>query len=130
MLIASCASAATAEGALGIAVAAVTIVFVVMYGVLLQSCAEKCSAAIRRAAALLLLALWVVAAGVLTFRGPFVATGNGYFAVWIGFACSIAASSVRSLVAPSSMKKPSAVSPNFSTVASFSGARVRSGSGS
>ena len=32
----------------------------------------------------------VVAAGVLTFRGPFVATGNGYCGTWLGFACALA----------------------------------------
>ncbi len=28
--------------------------------------------------------LWVFVAGVTTFRGPFLVTGNGYFSVWAG----------------------------------------------
>ena len=27
---------------------------------------------------------------VPAFRGPFVATGNGYFGTWLGFACALA----------------------------------------
>jgi len=31
--------------------------------------------------------LWLVLACLVTFRGPFVTTGNGYFASWVGAAC-------------------------------------------
>jgi len=36
--------------------------------------------------------LWLVLAGLTTFRGPFLTTGNGYFGVWFGaaMACSAA----------------------------------------
>ncbi len=32
---------------------------------------------------------WGAAAGIITFQGPFTSTGNGYFAVWAGFLCSV-----------------------------------------
>ena len=39
---------------------------------------------------------WILVAGLLTFRGPFLLTGNGYFGVWGGaFASIYAASSAR-----------------------------------
>ena len=40
--------------------------------------------------AALLLCMWMCAAGVLTFRGPFhLVTGNGYFASWLGLLCAL-----------------------------------------
>jgi len=38
---------------------------------------------------LILLALWVAAAIWLTFVGPFLLTGNGYFATWLGLFCAV-----------------------------------------
>ena len=39
--------------------------------------------------ALFLAVWWGVAMGILTFGGPFTTTSNGYFSVWLGFACSV-----------------------------------------
>ena len=44
----------------------------------------------RRAASLLLLAGWLAAALVLTLFGPFVESGNGFFACWVGVAAAVA----------------------------------------
>ena len=35
--------------------------------------------------------MWIFAACVLTFRGPFTTTSNGYFGAWAGLICCIAA---------------------------------------
>lgn len=36
-----------------------------------------------------LVLLWVIAAAVLTFDGPFYGTGNGYFGTWVAVFCSV-----------------------------------------
>ncbi len=38
---------------------------------------------------ILLFLLWVVTAGVCTYMGPFVRTGNGFFAVWLSALCAL-----------------------------------------
>ena len=35
--------------------------------------------------------LWIFVAGVTTFRGPFIVTGNGYFSSWSGAILSVIA---------------------------------------
>ena len=37
---------------------------------------------------LILFVIWTISAGVFTFVDPYTATGNGYFACWIGWFCS------------------------------------------
>ena len=39
-----------------------------------------------KALALIMLVLWSLAVGLLTFQGPYVAIQNGFFGTWLGFA--------------------------------------------
>jgi len=39
--------------------------------------------------AVILLFWWGVGTGILTIHGPFTSTGNAYFALWVGFGCSL-----------------------------------------
>jgi len=39
----------------------------------------------------LVAAMWLALAGITTFRGPFLVTGNGYFGSWAGAACACSA---------------------------------------
>jgi len=41
--------------------------------------------------AIFLLVWWGAGAGIGSFQGPYTKTSNGYFALWIGFGCSLAA---------------------------------------
>ena len=47
------------------------------------------------------IANWVVMACIVTFRGPFIDTGNGYFSVWVGaILCCMAAAQHQQQVVP------------------------------
>jgi len=39
--------------------------------------------------AVLLFVLWVITAGICTYMGPFLLTGNGFFAVWLSALCAL-----------------------------------------
>lgn len=56
---------------------------------LLLPCVIKKVGPIFKYLALLLVAMWMAAAFVGTFLGPFQATGNGYFGCWVAFASSV-----------------------------------------
>jgi hypothetical protein len=62
-------------------------VVVVLFSLILEC---RSNARLRRGGAALLLLLWLVAATLLTFLGPFTTTGNGFFACWGGLLCAFA----------------------------------------
>ena len=75
-----------AAGILGVVVAVAQFVANLVVNV----AQERCMGPPRRAASLLLLAGWLAAALVLTLFGPFVESGNGFFACWVGVAAAVA----------------------------------------
>jgi hypothetical protein len=44
---------------------------------------------VMRVTAALLFVLWAITAGVCTYFGPFIVTGNGFFACWLAALCSL-----------------------------------------
>jgi len=67
------------EGLFGLIGAAVTVAITAGL-ILVENIEEK----VAKCAALVLGLLWVALAGILTFRAPFVTTGNGYFSAYAG----------------------------------------------
>jgi len=65
-----------------LAVAVIAIVFGLVTVGISRFGKDKIDAKIRFWCLLLILVLWIVAACLTTFIGPFLTTGNGYFAVW------------------------------------------------
>lgn len=65
-----------------LAVAVIAIVFGLVTVGISRFGKDKIDAEIRFWCLLLILVLWIVAACLTTFVGPFLTTGNGYFAVW------------------------------------------------
>lgn len=58
----------------------------IFYSLLFSLAGEKLDASMQQYGTLIMLVLWAVEAGVCTFQAPFVVTGNGYFASWVGLA--------------------------------------------
>lgn len=44
---------------------------------------------VMKLTAVLLFVLWIITAGVCTYIGPFLITGNGFFAVWLSALCAL-----------------------------------------
>jgi len=84
VLLASIPAVSSTEGGWGIVCSVISIVAVAMCSLVSPS------QQVRRAVALFLLALWLAGVGVLTFRGPFVAAGNGFFGAWGALVYAIA----------------------------------------
>ena len=80
----------SSEGAWGVSVGVLTLV-IAGAALLAPPVAAKMDAdpKIGKALSALLLALWIPGAGVLTFEGPFLATGNGFFGAWGGLFCAL-----------------------------------------
>lgn len=71
----------------GMVVAVLTLA-VVLVTLLLELHQTPLDANVARSLHTTVMVLWGIAAFWLTFTGPFTYTGNGYFSLWIGFACA------------------------------------------
>lgn len=58
----------------------------IFYSLLFTLAGEKLDESMQKYGTLIMLVLWAVEAAVCTFRAPFVVTGNGFFATWVGLA--------------------------------------------
>lgn len=85
LLLASIDHVDGAEGVWGLSCGVVSTTLVL--GIWLFS--EQVGGKVAQGVSLLLLAMWIAAAGVLTFRAPFVLTGNGYFSCWLGLLAAL-----------------------------------------
>ena len=85
LLLASIDHVERAEGAWGLSCGVVSTTLVL--GVWWFS--EQVDGKVAQAIALLLFAMWIAAAGVLTFKAPFVFTGNGFFSSWLGLLAAL-----------------------------------------
>lgn len=50
---------------------------------------EKISVRAKSIYVICLFVIWLISAGVFTFVDPYTVTGNGYFACWVGLACTV-----------------------------------------
>ena len=78
--------AASGTGAWGLSCGVISLVIAIA---LLMGAGERLGPNPNMAVAGLLLIMWICAAGVLTFKGPFLSTGNGYFSAWFGLIFSL-----------------------------------------
>ena len=72
------------EAAYGIAIAALTLLIVIV----LLVAESKLPDAARLSVALFLAVVWTALVGATTFSQPFTNTGNGFFAAWVGLYCA------------------------------------------
>jgi hypothetical protein len=82
-------SECTDEYAYAVALSVLTIVALIII-IVLKHQANPNTNQIKTILSCILLALWIFGAGYLTMgtTSPYLATGNGYFAIWVGFSCA------------------------------------------
>jgi len=78
-----------AEGVYALVVALCTILMVIIFTLI--NCKSPKPLPFTFIILAIFAALWIVTAGITTFRGPFVMTGNGYFASWGAAICAVMA---------------------------------------
>ena len=74
------------QGVWGLCCGLFTLFFILVFAWLRKN--GKGGPAALKLISLVLFIMWAVAAGILTFDYPFVPTGNGFFACWIGLFCA------------------------------------------